>query len=101
MKMPNQTTLDFSTNVHRDDPITSYQAAERVIEFANGHYEIIFHVLLKHGGLTAEEISDRCELGYFKVSRRLNEMQKKGLIERTGEKRQNRSRYKSCVWRVK
>jgi len=46
-----QLKLNFSENCHASDPITSYEAAERVHEFASRHNEIIFHVLLKHGCL--------------------------------------------------
>lgn len=97
-----QQKLDFTKNVHRNDPITSHEAAEMVSKFAQTHFNIIFQVLLNNlSGLTSQEISDKCKLGYHQVARRIGEMVKIGLLIRTDEKRKTRSGAKGFIWRIK
>jgi len=96
-----QLKLNFSENCHASDPITSYEAAERVHEFASRHNEIIFHVLLKHGCLTSEEVSLYCYLDRWQVARRLSEMALKGLVLRTKETRKTSTGRNSVIWRIK
>jgi len=97
-----QMEIDFSKNVHASDPITSYEAAEMASDFAQSHFNIIFEVLLKHsGGLTSQEISGKCDLGYHQVARRVGEMKKIGLLIRTDETRKTESGAKACVWKIK
>lgn len=97
-----QAQIDHSRQVKAGDPITSYEAAEMAGTFAQNHFNIIFEVLLRHkDGLTSQEISGKCELGYHQVARRVGEMGKIGLIVRTKEKRKTESGLNAFVWRIK
>ena len=93
-------TIDYAKNVHRDDPMTSYEAAEDVHEFAGKHHQIIFHTLLKHGPLSSESISILCELDRHQVARRLPEMELKGTVERTGKTSMGKRKH-GVVWRAR
>ena len=75
---PDPRTLARSSN-----PATSHMAAGRVNEFASGQHALILAVLREHGvdGLTAHEIAGHCDLLAHAIGRRLNELERAGLIE--------------------
>ena len=95
-----QAEFDFTKNYHRSDPVTSKKAASRVKYFANAHHGVIFYVLLKHGGLTSEEISFKCDLDRHQVARRLPEMEQIGTVKKTGHTRRSTKGRQGVVWEV-
>lgn len=100
-------TLFDAPIAHRDDPQTSYDAGDRMIELRKlqkQENEVWVTILYdyEHSGkwhgydFTAKEISRTYHLGYYVIQRRLSGLHRKGKIERTGEKRNG-----CCVWRLK
>lgn len=65
------------------DPATSHAAANKAASIAPSHRNIIA-AALREGPATVKQISDRCGLSQYAVSKRLIEMQRMGLIELTG-----------------
>ena len=78
-KMP-----DFP-RVRASDPVTSFEAAESIKPVAAEHHRIILMCLIEYGALGKDGISARTKLDGNQVARRLNEMQKIGLIHLTGK----------------
>ena len=66
----------------RSDPQTSKAAASRAAKIAPSQRNIIAAALSTPG--TVKQISDRCGLSQYAVSKRLPELQRMGLIELTG-----------------
>jgi predicted transcriptional regulator len=71
--------------VRKTDPITSFEAAELIKPVAAEHHRIILECLQEHGALGKDGISARTKLDGNQVARRLNEMQKIGIIHLTGK----------------
>ena len=67
----------------RTDPATSHAAANKAASIAPSQRNIIAAALAYSPG-TVKQISDRCGLSQYAVSKRLIEMQRMGLIELTG-----------------
>lgn len=63
------------------DPITSFEAADRVKEFKAAHHEKIITVLRTSfwKALGAEQIADLTGLDAYQIRKRLPELQKQGL----------------------
>lgn len=103
-----QITLDYKKNAlplaHRDDPITSYEAADKMIESGKLSrrqeevYQAIIETLANStlNTFTPKFIALWSGVDYHEIQRRLNELRQKSKIERTGEKRDG-----CCVWRLK
>ena len=66
----------------RTDPATSHAAANKAASIAPSQRNIIAAALSTPG--TVKQISDRCGLSQYAVSKRLPELQRMGLIELTG-----------------
>ena len=81
------------------DPQTSFEAAERVVEFAGKHSEQILRCLQHFGELSKDEISDLTGLAPVQVDRRLPELESKHLAEPTGETRLSHTGRRERVWR--
>jgi len=96
---------------HRDDPQTSYAAADKLIKsgkLRQQEQEVYDEIdwqlaVYKKSDFTAKEIADKWSLisgnyneKYYTIQRRLSGLHVKGLIERTGEKRNG-----CMVWRLK
>ena len=85
---------------HKNDPVTSKRAAVKAL--MNGalirQQEFVWQAIQKHGNpdFTARELSQRANIDYYVIQRRLNEIEYKGFIERTGEVRND-----GMVWRIK
>lgn len=62
-----------------NDPLTSFEAADKVNRFAHRHYQIILNYLLEHGASTPKEIAANTRLDSVQVTRRLSGLGKKGL----------------------
>jgi hypothetical protein len=71
--------------VRTTDPLTSFEAAELIKPVVNKHYDIILECLQTYGALGKDGISSLTKLENNQVARRLNEMQKIGLIHLTGK----------------
>lgn len=82
------------------DPATSHEAAGRVAEFAQNHYEVIVGALKRFGPLTVDQIALRTRLLSQQVNKRTVELQRQGLIDTTGETRLSASGRSARVWRA-
>ena len=71
--------------VRTTDPETSFQAAESIKPVAERHFQVILECLQAHGALGKDGIASFTNLDGNQVARRLNEMQKIGLIHLTGK----------------
>jgi len=71
--------------VRKTDPVTSHEAAEAIKPVASQHHQTILECLQKYGALGKDGISALTSLDSNQVARRLNEMQKIGLIHLTGK----------------
>jgi len=71
--------------VRKTDPETSFQAAESIKPVAERHFQVILECLQAHGALGKDGIASLTNLDGNQVARRLNEMQKIGLIHLTGK----------------
>ena len=71
--------------VRKTDPVTSFQAADSIKPVAPKHYSVIVDCLETYGPLGKDGISAMTNLDSNQVARRLNEMQKIGLIKLTGK----------------
>jgi len=71
--------------VRKTDPETSFQAAESIKPVAERHFQVILGCLQAHGALGKDGIASLTNLDGNQVARRLNEMQKIGLIHLTGK----------------
>lgn len=105
-----KTLFDYPPHSHVGDPATSYEAGDRMVKtgaLSRQEREVLKAIkdyLYIHDTFTAKEIASMLSVGriadyadnYFKVQRRLSGLHRKGLIERTGERRNN-----CCVWRLK
>lgn len=102
-----QTTLFEQPLSHTRDPITSFEAADKLVKSGKLNqqeriiWQAITKLLCKHSpvsyfNFTARELSVWAELNYWMVQRRLSGLHNKGKIERTGEKRDG-----CMVWKLK
>jgi len=92
------------TLAHRNDPQTSYDAAEKMVKSGalNRQEERVLDAIkcyVCHSckyNFTAKDIFASSTFSYYTIQRRLSGLHHKGKIERTGEKRDG-----CCVWRLK
>jgi transcription initiation factor IIE alpha subunit len=96
----NQILQHMFPRTRNTDPITSYEAADKV-DFAGEHIEIILECLAKHGALGKDGIASRTNLDGNQVARRLNEMMKLGFIELTGNTVKSKCNRNEREWRLK
>jgi hypothetical protein len=76
--------LNLFPRVRKDDPITSFEAADSIQESAAKHHKIIQECLKDNGPLGKDGIARLAGLESSQVARRLNEMKVLGLISLTG-----------------
>jgi len=88
------------THAHRHDPATSVEAARSIQNVAERHTFIIATMLLFYGPLTSAEISDRCELDYWQVARRISDLKHDGKVLDSGGRRRSPGGRSACVWRL-
>ena len=86
--------------VRKTDPVTSFQAAESIRPVAPKHYSVIADCLQTYGPLGKDGISAMTNLDSNQVARRLNEMNKLGLIKLTGKTVQSNSGREEREWTV-
>lgn len=97
-----QTDLFEPTRAYRrTNPETSIEAAHDARRFAGNHAAIVADVLRAHpGGLTCEEIVQRCDLELYQVRRRITDVRRHcGAID-SGQRRRNRNGKNCVVWRI-
>lgn len=87
------------THARAHDPDTSAQAAETVRDMAAQHKVVIAKVLA-FGAFTSAEISDRCGLTYWQVTRRVSDLKHDGQVIDSGARRLTPNGRKACVWRL-
>jgi predicted ArsR family transcriptional regulator len=92
--------LRLFSRVREEDPITSYEASDKV-DFAGEHYDIILGALTRYGPLGKDGIANRTKLESNQVARRLSEMQKLHFIEPTGQTVKSNAGRSEREWRLK
>ena len=92
--------LRLFPRVREDDPITSYEASDKV-DFAGEHYDIILGCLTKYGPLGKDGIANKTNLNAVQISRRLSEMEKLDFIETTGQTVKSNAGRSEREWRLK
>ena len=93
------------THAHTHDPATSHDAAAKAQGLAARHKAIILNQLhltnTRYGhGLTSNEITERCELDYLQVVRRMKDLCDDGKVVDTGTRRASPGGRKAAVWGV-
>ena len=86
--------------VRKTDPVTSFQAADSIKPVAPKHYSVIVDCLETYGPLGKDGISAMTNLDSNQVARRLNEMNKLGLIKLTGKTVRSNSCREEREWTV-
>ena len=92
--------LPIFNRVRTSDPITSYEAADSAKDLASKHFSMIVDTLKAHGALGKDGIARHSGLEPNQVARRLNEMQKIGLIHLTGKTVKSNSGRNEREWSV-
>jgi transcription initiation factor IIE alpha subunit len=92
--------LKLFPRVRENDPITSYEASDKV-DFAGQHFDIILGCLTKHGPLGKDGIANKTNLEGNQIARRLSEMQKLRFIEPTGKTVTSNAGRSEREWRLK
>jgi predicted transcriptional regulator len=92
--------LDLFPRVRKDDPITSFEAADSIKEVSAKHYKVIVECLQSNGPLGKDGIAKLTGLDGSQVSRRLNEMKVLGLITLTGKTVKSSSGRNEREWTV-
>jgi predicted transcriptional regulator len=92
--------LDFFPRVRKDDPITSFEAADSIKEVSAKHHKIILECLEKNGPLGKDGIARLTGLESNQVARRLNELKVMCLIVLTGNTVKSNSGRNEREWTV-
>ena len=93
--------LNLFPRVRKDDPVTSYEAADSIKEKAPDHWTEIIECLAKHGALGKDGISSNTTLDPNQVARRLSEMERLNLIKQTGNKVKSNTGRNEREWCLK
>lgn len=91
--------VDYGPLFRAKDPTTSVAAGRRARGIASQHRPLIVQAL-SDGPANRDEIARRCGLPKDAVWRRLSQLEKDGLIERTGEERPGESGLCQAVYRI-
>jgi len=86
--------------VRNNDPITSFQASDR-LDFIGEHQDVITVCLAKYGPLGKDGIASKTALDGNQVARRLKEMMTMDLIEPTGQTVKSNAGRSEREWRLK
>jgi predicted transcriptional regulator len=90
--------LDFFPRVRKEDPITSFEAADSIKEVTAKHFKIIHECLQTNGPLGKDGIARLTGLESNQVARRLKEMKVLGLITLTGNNVKSNSGRNEREW---
>ncbi len=82
------------------DPATSHAAAESMREAVARHHWLILGALDQAPRLSAQQIADRTDIDYVAVGKRMAELRRVHMIERTGTTWPNRSGRKADQYRL-
>ena len=82
------------------DPETSRDAADSMVQAAEGQRNAILAELRKSGPLTADEIDVHLFSGHHTSARRLPELAELGLVHRSTDKRPTRAGRAAFIWRA-
>jgi len=93
--------LNLFPRVRKDDPVTSYEAADSIKDKTSDHWDEITKCLVKHGALGKDGISSNTTLDPNQVARRLSEMERLGLIEQTGNKVKSNTGRNEREWQIR
>ena len=93
-----QLPIDFTQRARRDDPVTSHQAAARVVEFAHAHQAVIVGSLMSQGSGTIYEIAARTGLDHVQVARRMAELEALQVARPTAETKPSPKGRPCRVW---
>ena len=97
---PNQKELfEPRTMARRTDPRTSKQAASQARDLQSKHHSQIIGALAMGLPLAAEQIAAYIQVNSVAVNRRLAELERAGLIERTDLRHKNASGRWAMKWR--
>lgn len=77
--------LNLFPRVRKDDPITSFEAADSIKEVSAKHWNLIQECLREHGPLGKDGIARLTGLDGNQVARRMNEMKVMGMVFLTGK----------------
>lgn len=91
--------VDYGPLFRRNDPPTSVVSGRRARGIASQHRPLILQALAI-GPANRDEIASRCGLTKDAVWRRLSQLEKDGLIERTGEEWPGESGLGQAVYRI-
>ena len=92
--------LDSFPRVRKDDPITSYEAADSIKDAASKHHKIIHDCLEEYGPLGKDGIARLTGLESNQVARRMNEMKVIGMVFLTGKNVKSKSGRNEREWTV-
>ena len=92
--------LDFFPRVRKDDPITSFEAADSVKDITDKHWNVITHCLKENGPLGKDGIARLTGLDGNQVARRMNEMKVMGMVFLTGKTVKSNSGRNEREWTV-
>lgn len=92
--------LDLFPRVRKDDPITSFEAADSIVESASKHWNVISDCLKEHGPLGKDGIARLTGLDGNQVARRMNEMKVMNMVFLTGKTVKSNSGRNEREWTV-
>jgi predicted ArsR family transcriptional regulator len=80
------------------DPVTSFEAADRVKEFQSDHCTSILMALKRKGQAGAEQIAAMTSLDAYQVRKRLSDLQKRELVQPHQETRLTATGRRERLW---
>ena len=92
--------LNLFPRVRADDPVTSYEAADKIKSVVQEHYQEIIDCLKRYGPQGKDGISYNSTLDANQVARRLSEMERLGYIEQTGNKVKSNTGRNEREWQI-
>lgn len=96
--MSTQIDLDFSKRARREDPVTSHQAAAKVVAFGHDHHAKIVGSLIAQGAGTIYEIGERVGLDHVAVARRMGELEALNVARPSGATKVGPTGRQCRVW---
>jgi len=90
--------LDLFPRVRKEDPITSYEAADSIVDSASKHWKVIQECLKENGPLGKDGIARLTGLDGNQVARRMNEMKVMGMVFLTGKTVKSQSGRNEREW---
>lgn len=100
----NQTELPFDARklARSEDPGTSKDAARQCESLRKDHHRAILDALACcDRGANADELAARCSgIDRVQIGRRMHELEKAGLVRKTGEARPSKSGRMACCYAV-